>query len=185
MNVHRQFASSSHQLVDRYYDPATDQFLSVDPLLAQTGQPYAFTGDDPLNKTDPLGLTASPTFLKFCATNKATQAYCHSLESLEEAVVAKSKSQPNSGGKIKDIGLFVSGLIVIFGADLTAASVFVAGFPEDLIDLPAETGLFGGVLSSANVFGLGLIYKSLGMRPPRPFKYEPGPLGGPKNQIPV
>jgi hypothetical protein len=40
---------------NRYYDPATDQFLSVDPALAQTGQPYAFTGDDPLNATDPLG----------------------------------------------------------------------------------------------------------------------------------
>jgi RHS repeat-associated protein len=43
-------------LIDRYYDPATDQFLSVDPLVSQTGQPYAFTGDDPLNATDPLGL---------------------------------------------------------------------------------------------------------------------------------
>ena len=42
--------------VDRYYDPSTDQFLSVDPLVAETGQPYAFTGDDPLNATDPLGL---------------------------------------------------------------------------------------------------------------------------------
>lgn len=43
-------------LVNRYYDPATDQFLSVDPAVADTGQPYAFTGDDPLNVTDPLGL---------------------------------------------------------------------------------------------------------------------------------
>jgi hypothetical protein len=43
-------------LIDRYYDPATDQFLSVDPLVAETGQPYAFTGDDPVNETDPLGL---------------------------------------------------------------------------------------------------------------------------------
>ncbi len=42
--------------IDRYYDPSTDQFLSVDPDLAETGQPYAFTGDDPLNATDPLGL---------------------------------------------------------------------------------------------------------------------------------
>jgi len=42
--------------INRYYDPATDQFLSVDPLVPQTGQPYAFTGDDPLNATDPLGL---------------------------------------------------------------------------------------------------------------------------------
>ncbi len=42
--------------VDRYYDPATDQFMSVDPDVMETGQPYAFTGDDPLNGSDPLGL---------------------------------------------------------------------------------------------------------------------------------
>ena len=47
----------SQCVVDRYYDPATDQFLSVDPDVAETGQPYAFTGDDPLNATDPLGLS--------------------------------------------------------------------------------------------------------------------------------
>src|ERR1700729_2286895 len=41
--------------VGRYYDPSTDQFLSVDPDLAETGQPYAFTGDNPINGTDPLG----------------------------------------------------------------------------------------------------------------------------------
>jgi hypothetical protein len=29
--------------------------LSVDPLVDQTGQPYVFTNDDPLNATDPLG----------------------------------------------------------------------------------------------------------------------------------
>jgi hypothetical protein len=42
--------------VGRYYDPFTEQFLSVDPDVAETGQPYEFTGDDPLNATDPLGL---------------------------------------------------------------------------------------------------------------------------------
>ena len=43
-------------LVGRYYDPGTGQFLSVDPDVAETGQPYAYTGDDPVNGTDPLGL---------------------------------------------------------------------------------------------------------------------------------
>jgi len=47
-----------HRVVDRYYDPTTDQFLSVDPDVVETGQPYAYTGDDPLNATDPLGLMA-------------------------------------------------------------------------------------------------------------------------------
>ena len=42
-------------LVGRYYDPATGQFLNVDPLVDETGQPYAYTGDDPVNGTDPLG----------------------------------------------------------------------------------------------------------------------------------
>jgi len=46
----------NQSLVGRYYDPATGQFLTVDPNVAQTGQPYAYTGDDPLNATDPLGL---------------------------------------------------------------------------------------------------------------------------------
>jgi RHS repeat-associated protein len=43
-------------LINRYYDPATGQFISVDPDVGQTGQPYAYTGGDPVNATDPLGL---------------------------------------------------------------------------------------------------------------------------------
>ena len=42
--------------INRYYDPSTDQFLSVDPLVDQTGQPYVYINDNPLNATDPLGL---------------------------------------------------------------------------------------------------------------------------------
>jgi uncharacterized protein RhaS with RHS repeats len=42
--------------VNRYYNPTTGQFLSVDPPVGETGQPYAYTGNDPLNATDPLGL---------------------------------------------------------------------------------------------------------------------------------
>ncbi len=43
-------------LINRYYDPTTDQFLSVDPAVASTNQPYVFTNDNPLNAEDPLGL---------------------------------------------------------------------------------------------------------------------------------
>jgi hypothetical protein len=46
-------------LVGRYDDPATGQFLSVDPDVAQTGQPYVYTGDDPVNELDPLGLCST------------------------------------------------------------------------------------------------------------------------------
>jgi RHS repeat-associated protein len=43
-------------LVHRYYDLSSGQFLSVDPKLSLTNQPYAYTNDDPLNGTDPTGL---------------------------------------------------------------------------------------------------------------------------------
>jgi len=54
----RPFCDDHHRhLVNRYYDPATYQFLSIDPKVATTMQPYAFVDGDPLNETDPLGLT--------------------------------------------------------------------------------------------------------------------------------
>jgi hypothetical protein len=39
----------------RFYDPATAQFLSRDPLTAITGEPYAYVADNPLNTSDPSG----------------------------------------------------------------------------------------------------------------------------------
>ena len=47
---------ASEGSINRYYDPSTDQFLSVDPDVQETDQPYVFTNDDPLNVEDPLGL---------------------------------------------------------------------------------------------------------------------------------
>ena len=40
----------------RIYDPATAQFLSVDPLEKLTRAPYNFAQDNPLNESDPTGL---------------------------------------------------------------------------------------------------------------------------------
>jgi RHS repeat-associated protein len=43
----------------RYYDPNTQQFLTVDPMADQTGQPYGYAGDNPVNAVDPAGLCSS------------------------------------------------------------------------------------------------------------------------------
>ena len=43
----------------RYYDPTTAQFLSQDPALATTRQPYQYTNENPLNTTDPSGLAST------------------------------------------------------------------------------------------------------------------------------
>ena len=39
----------------RYYDPATAEFLTVDPLVDTTRQPYLYSGDNPLNYSDITG----------------------------------------------------------------------------------------------------------------------------------
>jgi RHS repeat-associated protein len=53
-----QYTSSDTGLIymrARVYDPATAQFLSVDPLVWLTRAPYTYTNDNPLNFTDPTG----------------------------------------------------------------------------------------------------------------------------------
>ena len=52
-----QDSTGLYYLRNRYYDPATAQFLTADPLAALTGQPYSYAGNNPLNGVDPLGLS--------------------------------------------------------------------------------------------------------------------------------
>lgn len=40
----------------RVYDPQTGQFLSRDPLVGVTGEPYGYAGNNPINGLDPSGL---------------------------------------------------------------------------------------------------------------------------------
>lgn len=42
-------------LINRYYSPATGQFLSVDPMVSKTLQSYAYALGDPVLHTDPTG----------------------------------------------------------------------------------------------------------------------------------
>jgi RHS repeat-associated protein len=39
----------------RVYDPATAQFMSVDPLMMETGEAYGYAGENPLNRADASG----------------------------------------------------------------------------------------------------------------------------------
>jgi RHS repeat-associated protein len=48
--------SGLYYLRARYYDPATQQFLSRDPLANLTGTAYAYAGGSPVNGVDPSGL---------------------------------------------------------------------------------------------------------------------------------
>ncbi len=47
--------SQLYYLRARYYDPATAQFLSRDPMVAETRSPYGYVSGSPLNGGDPSG----------------------------------------------------------------------------------------------------------------------------------
>ena len=56
-----QYTSSDTGLIylrTRVYDPATAQFLTIDPIASLTRAPYYYAGDNPLNKADLTGLVA-------------------------------------------------------------------------------------------------------------------------------
>lgn len=48
--------TGGHHAIFRYYDPATAQFLTRDPAVAQTREAYGYAGNNPTNFTDPTGL---------------------------------------------------------------------------------------------------------------------------------
>ena len=61
-----QYTSSDTGLIymrAREYDPSTAQFLTRDPLVALTGQPYSYAADSPLNYEDPSGAISLPTIV--------------------------------------------------------------------------------------------------------------------------
>lgn len=43
-------------LLGRYYDPVTQLFLTIDPLVQESTEAYRYSDDDPLNRFDPMGL---------------------------------------------------------------------------------------------------------------------------------
>ena len=53
---YRDAESGLYYLHARYYEPATAQFLTRDPLAPQTGEPFVYVRGNPLNSADPTGL---------------------------------------------------------------------------------------------------------------------------------
>jgi RHS repeat-associated protein len=134
-----QYTSSDTGLIylrARTYDPATGQFLSVDPKMEETRAIYEYAKDDPLADSDPTGLITAHEFAvafghKFAAINKKaekagidittydnfTSAYYYSeLESLS------SEAETGSAGRdeksYEELKYTADHEVSIFGLDL-------------------------------------------------------------------
>ncbi len=115
-------------LVGRYYDPATGQFLSVDPLVGKTEQAYAYTADDPVNGTDPMGLYAPNP----CGQAGAQSAACGAVEQTQRHVAANE--QANQVGANKPI-IDIGGPIGNLAANLLAGTSTALGYVQVAADV--------------------------------------------------
>ena len=58
---HQDQTTGLNYLNNRYQDPATGVFLSVDPMVAVTGEPYLYGAGNPATLSDPSGLDPDTT----------------------------------------------------------------------------------------------------------------------------
>ena len=67
--------SGLYYLRARFYDTSSGQFISRDPVIAATREPYAYAGDSPLDATDPRGLACLAFWDPSQCDNPATPAF--------------------------------------------------------------------------------------------------------------
>jgi RHS repeat-associated protein len=90
--------SGLYYLRARYYDPATAQFVSVDPVVGRTGQPYVYVADSPLNGVDPGGLSVAPCDDERCKELKRfVNDLTNGLRSKGRDIETNPKDLPESG----------------------------------------------------------------------------------------
>jgi RHS repeat-associated protein len=76
--------SNLYYLRARYYDPATQQFLTIDPLVSGTEQPYGYVGGSPTNLRDPSGMgPCDGPFEEVC--QQAAEAAEFAAEAVQQA----------------------------------------------------------------------------------------------------
>jgi hypothetical protein len=81
--------------VQRYYDPGTGQFMSVDPLNGMTDAGYSFVEDNPLDGSDPTGTAPHPTCGISCDPNGGSSA-SSSSSAVSQSTASASTTSPES-----------------------------------------------------------------------------------------
>jgi RHS repeat-associated protein len=126
----------------REYDPATGQFISVDPDVAETREPYAYGGDDPLTVIDPSGECAASAARVLPGDPKVE--WCHNREEKIKEVFNEIKE------RIKELVLdkhklplkgpmSVESHVKELNAKSEALKRFIAGYDQE--KCPETTGV--------------------------------------------
>jgi RHS repeat-associated protein len=131
--------SNLYYLINRYYNPTDGQFLTLDPALTTTGQPYTYTNDNPVNRTDSVGLFGCGFLSSACHVAVTVwnetggmlvhEAATHPLETI--GLVAGAIAAVTGVGALADVGI-----ASLFTAEATETISFAAGVVASLSDLP-------------------------------------------------
>ena len=142
--------------VARYYDPATAQFLTRDPLEAQTRSPYGYVNNDPLNASDPSGLDCGWTSPWDCADNVAKVAEVAAVVAVVAtvAVVAAPILLP--------AGAITAGL-TLYAADVATVAIYTATVADSYVAVGTCADNFNSGNCSRAVASAAFDYASLGI----------------------
>jgi RHS repeat-associated protein len=122
-----QYTSSDTGLIymrARVYDPATAQFLSIDPAVSITKGPYTYAGNNPLNLADPTGLSSEG--LEIPGLSKFGEALEAPAKAVGEAVIHGVEWVGEHPTQAVEYGL-AGACIVVTEGTCTIAAVGVFG----------------------------------------------------------
>jgi RHS repeat-associated protein len=122
-----------------YYDPATAQFVTVDPLLDKTHSAYGYVAGNPLNDTDPSGLCG---WLCKTAIGIAAGAV---IGATVLCVIAEPCGLVEAGAVLAGGGLALSGLALSGGL-----AIAVAAGMGTAIGVGAAVGAVGSAVWNMN-----------------------------------
>jgi len=137
--------SNRRVLHHRYYDPATEQFISVDPMVDATGSPYAFAEDDSVNSSDPTGDITCPSWVPGCGVVTDVQnGVSRAGQAVGSFVYRYSGAIATVSSILAAVTIEVPGVGEVFGAAAVAA-----GALSTERDIAVEHNLVAAVLDAA------------------------------------
>jgi RHS repeat-associated protein len=141
----------------RYYDPATAQFLTVDPRVATTLSPYGYLAGNPLNGTDPSGDCGGPLGFVCTAWDATAGQAVHAVQNsglcLRNPFGAGWNSNSNGGCQTVlsgSQGAKLAAATVV----IAAATVFTDGLADSYIGAYLSAGEEGTALGTLDQIGL-------------------------------
>jgi RHS repeat-associated protein len=113
----------------RYYDPQTAQFLTVDPLVGLTQQPYGYSGNNPTNASDPSGLATGG----LCVGAAAAFGFHIGWQVCVQVAIPDSHSAPEVGTSVTVAG----------GKGTPSAGAYVQAQGSNAVHINDLDGWFG------------------------------------------